>query len=339
MKDEKYFRIIDANLNRANEALRCIEEYVRFILNDNNLTEKLKNIRHNINLFYKNDYNLLIKARDTQNDVGVDIVNITKQTNTQNPLIANLKRLQEALRVLTEYGTLDEKYRYQMYTIEKELMEKLEKKTDIKKALLKDKNIYLITNSDNLDEDEFLDIVSSALQNGVKIIQYREKTKSALEIIRIGKKLRQLTSMYDALLIVNDRIDIAQLIDADGVHLGQDDIDILDARKILGDDKIIGISTHKPDDAIVALKNKADYIGVGPVFKTPTKPNTNPVGLDYVKWVKENINLPFYAIGSIDNDNVNLVVEAGAKRIAVIRAIMQSNDIKTTVDNFKKALK
>ena len=174
-----------------------------------------------------------------------------------------------------------------------------------------------------------MDKIAQILKCGVKIIQYREKNKPAKEIIKTGMKIRQLCSIYGALFIVNDRIDIAKILDADGVHLGQDDIPINEARKILGNDKIIGISTHKPDDALEAQKAGADYIGVGPVFKTPTKPNATPVGLKYVKWVSENINIPFYAIGSIDVNNVQKVISSGANKIAVIRALMnvQNPDI------------
>lgn len=335
------YRIIDANLNRACEGLRNIEEHCRFILNDKDLVQELKDIRHNITSFFEAQYENLITSRDTVNDVGVDSKNISKEKKVSNPLRANIKRVQQALRVLCDYGNLSDKYRYQMYTIEKKIEEKNNKmkQTNIKQALLKDKNLYLITCSDNFStEDEFVDKVALALKSGVRLIQYREKNKTAAEIIKTGQKLRQLCSFYNALFIVNDRIDIAQILDVDGVHLGQDDIDINLARKIIGEDKIIGISTHKPEDAILALENNADYIGVGPVFKTPTKPNTDPVGLEYVKWVSENISIPFYAIGSIDENNFTTALESGAKRIAVIRAIMNSNDVKSTVENFNKVL-
>lgn len=335
-----YFRIIDANLNRAVEGLRNIEEYTRFILNNKNLSKKLKNLRHQITQFFEKDYENLINSRNVVNDVGVDIQNITKETNNSNVLRANIKRAQQALRVLNEYGTLDDKYRYEMYEIEKEIMNliNIEKKTNIKSALLNNKNIYLITSQNDMDDSEFIDRIALILNAGVKLIQYREKNKTAKEMINIAKKLRQLCSMYDALLIINDRIDIAKIVDADGVHLGQDDIDINSARKLLGDDKIIGISTHKPDDAIIAQENNADYIGVGPVFKTPTKPTTTPVGLEYVKWVSQNIKIPFYAIGSIDETNVNEVINAGAARVAAIRALMNANDINETVSKFNEVL-
>ena len=335
-----YFRIIDANLNRATEGLRNIEEYTRFILNNKNLSKKLKNLRHQIAQFFEKDYENLINSRNVVNDVGVDIQNITKETNNSNVLRANIKRTQQALRVLNEYGTLDDKYRYEMYEIEKEIMNliNIEKKTNIKSALLNNKNIYLITSQNNMDDSEFIDRIALILNAGVKLIQYREKNKTAKEMINIAKKLRQLCSMYDALLIINDRIDIAKIVDADGVHLGQDDIDINSARKLLGEDKIIGISTHKPDDAIIAQENNADYIGVGPVFKTPTKPTTTPVGLEYVKWVSQNIKIPFYAIGSIDETNVNEVINAGATRVAAIRALMNASDINKTVSKFNEVL-
>ena len=335
-----YFRIIDANLNRATEGLRNIEEYTRFILNNKNLSKKLKNLRHQIAQFFEKDYENLINSRNVVNDVGVDIQNITKETNNSNVLRANIKRNQQALRVLNEYGTLDDKYRYEMYEIEKEIMNliNIEKKTNIKSALLNNKNIYLITSQNDMDDSEFIDRIALILNAGVKLIQYREKNKTAKEMINIAKKLRQLCSMYDALLIINDRIDIAKIVDADGVHLGQDDIDINSARKLLGEDKIIGISTHKPDDAIIAQENNADYIGVGPVFKTPTKPTTTPVGLEYVKWVSQNIKIPFYAIGSIDETNVNEVINAGATRVAAIRALMNASDINKTVSKFNEVL-
>ncbi len=336
-----YFRIIDANLNRATEGLRNVEEYTRFILNNKAISTQLKNLRHEITMFFEKDYNKLVNSRDTKNDIGINIQNITKNSNNQNVLRANIKRTQQALRVLNEYGSLDDYYRYKMYEIEKEIMDLIntEKKTNIKNALLNNKNIYLITSQNGFeDNNAFIDRIAQILNSGVKLIQYREKNKSAKEIISIASKLRQLCSMYDALLIINDRVDIAKIVDADGVHLGQDDIDINLARKIIGEDKIIGISTHKPDDAIIAQDMGADYIGVGPVFKTPTKPSTIPVGLEYVKWVSQNINIPFYAIGSIDENNIKQVIDAGATKIAAIRSLMNSNDINNTISIFNEAL-
>ena len=335
------YRIIDANLNRATEALRVLEEIARFKLGDKNLSTQLKNIRHQICTFFDDKYDFLVISRDTLNDVGVDIINPTKiekyYLNIESIFRSNFKRLEQALRVLSEYANLSDNFRYQIYTIEKNMNERI--KMDIKKYLLKDKKLYLVTNSDNFaTDDEFLDTVALAIKSGVDIVQLREKTKPAAKIIEYGKVIRQITSEYGALFIVNDRIDIAQILNADGVHLGQDDVDINSARKILGEKMIIGISTHKPQDAQEAIKNGADYIGVGPVYKTPTKPNREPAGLEYLKWAVENVSIPFYAIGSIDENTIDEVISYGTKRVALVRAIMNSKNISSTVKNLKNKL-
>jgi len=333
-------RIIDVNINRATEALRALEEIARFYLDDKKLCEKLKNMRHFICNFFDNKYIELLKSRDTENDVGVDIENKTKASRTlniENIFKSNIKRLQQSLRMLAEYGWLEDSLRYESYTIEKEMFEGI--KMNIKKYLLDKRKLYLVTNSDAFkSDDEFLDRVALALKNGVYIIQLREKNRPAKEIIELGYKIRELSSNFNALFIVNDRIDIAKIVKADGVHLGQDDISLKAAREILGDEFIIGISTHCPDDAIKAQEGGADYIGVGPVFKTPTKPGRIPVGLDYVRWAGENVSIPFFAIGSIEPDNIDDVIKAGAKRVAVVRAIMNSTTPKENIEKFLSKL-
>ncbi len=334
-------RIIDANLNRTTEALRVLEEIARFNFNDELISLELKNMRHEICTFFDDKYDELLFSRDTQNDVGTDQVNITKKSR-QNTTIttifrSNFKRLEQALRVLEEYASLDSKFRYNAYIIEKKMNERL--RMNIKKYLLKDKNLYLVTNSDNFNsDDEFLDAVALAVKSGVDIVQLREKNKPASKIIEYGRVIRQLTSEYGALFIVNDRVDLAQILIADGVHLGQDDIDIHSARKILGENMIIGISTHKPQDALEAMKNGADYIGVGPIYKTPTKPNREAAGLEYLKWAVQNVDIPFYAIGSVDLNTIDEVISFGAKRVALVRAIMNSQDIPGSVKIFKDKL-
>ncbi len=324
-------RIIDANLNRAVEASRILEEIARFYLNDGELSEQFKKIRHEICQESDSDYSLLLKARDSQNDVGAEIKNPTERKSLENIFRANIKRLQQALRALSEYscageinGSVFESLRYLSYTLEKQMWEILCMK--LNRLRLQDKKLYLVTNSDKFNsDDDFLNAVASALQGGVQIVQLREKSASASRIIELGKKIRELCSIYDALFIINDRIDIAQIVEADGVHLGQDDIEIKSAREILGTNFIIGISTHKPEQALKAQEQGADYIGVGPVFETPTKQGRKAVGLDYVKWASENINIPFFAIGGIDVLNVDEVIASGAKRVAVVRAIINSD--------------
>ncbi len=339
-------RIIDVNINRATEAARVLEEIARFELNEKDLAEKLKNLRHKISTSCEKHYALLLASRDTENDIGVDILNPTKKTSIENIFKANIKRLQQALRALAEYSVslssecknVYETARYESYTIERLMWEKLAMK--INHFKLKDKKLYLVTNSDKFENDnDFLDAIAAALQGGVQIVQLREKRRPANEIIELGKKIRILCSEFDALFVINDRIDIAQIVEADGVHLGQDDIKIDYARKILGENFIIGISTHEPKQAEDAVKNGADYIGVGPVFATPTKAGRTPVGLDYVKWASGNIKIPFYAIGGIDETNCEEVINTGACRIAVVRAIMNASNPKVAAEKIRGYLK
>ena len=337
-------RITDANLNRAAEAVRILEEIARFLLDDIELSENLKIIRHKINSVQEEEYEKYLLSRDTQNDVGVNIENSDERKNIENIFKANIKRLQQALRVLAEYFVdrpdkveLFEKLRYESYTLEKIMWDKLKQKFNQLK--LENKKLYLVTNSDNFEsEDAFLDAVASALKGGVDILQLREKTMPANEILSVGKKIKQLCLQYDTTFIVNDRIDIAALLEADGVHLGQDDLDVISAREILGENAIVGISTHAPEQALKAVQDGADYIGAGPVFATPTKQGRIPVGLEYVKWASENINIPFFAIGGINEKNVQEVISAGAKRIAVVRAIINSSSPQKSSEIFLKKL-
>lgn len=333
-------RIIDANLNRTTEALRVLEEIARFYLDDSDLSSRLKNIRHKVSSVADVDYDGFLASRDTEGDVGVSISNPTQRGDIINIFKANIKRLQQSLRTLAEYGQplgLDfgvfEKARYDSYTLEKEMYENLSSK--LNKFRLADKNLYLVTSSDNFDnDDDFLNAVASALDGGVRLIQLREKSHDAQRIVRLGKKIRELTSLYDALFILNDRVDIAQIIDADGVHLGQDDIDIKDARIMLGDKMIIGLSTHCPEDAQKAVAAGADYIGVGPIFTTPTKPGRKAVTTEYAKWVAQNIDIPWFAIGGIDLTNISEVLDAGASRVAVVRAIINAQNPSDVAKDF-----
>ena len=330
-------RIIDANLNRATEGLRVIEEIARFILSDAELSARLKTIRHELQKFFDVEYDILLDSRDTLNDVGCNIINPDKKESLDSIFKANFKRVEEAFRVLNQYASLDDSYRYRIYTIEKEMRSKL--KLDYKKIFLNDKKLYLVTNSDNFESDEiFLDKVALSIKSGVDIVQLREKNTTSKRFIYLAQRIRELTSHFGAAFIVNDRVDIAKISNADGVHLGQDDIPVSYAREILGDNAIIGVSTHCPEHAKKAITDGADYIGVGPVFKTPTKPSKDPVGLEYVKWAADNVNIPFFAIGSIDTANIKEVVQAGAKRVAVIRAIMYADDIESNCKILKSAL-
>lgn len=349
-------RIIDANLNRASEATRVLEEIARFLIEDEELSTQLKNIRHELNFQQELDYTNYLLSRDTINDVGVNIENPSKNAQThpnqqhlplQKIFKSNIKRLQQALRTLAEYSVnndeteIYEKLRYNSYTLEKIMWDKLKEKYN--QIKLAEKKLYLVTNSDKFEsEDDFLNAVASALKGGVDILQLREKNKSAKEIISLGKKIKELCSLYDATFIVNDRVDIALSIGADGVHLGQDDMDINSARELIkntrGSDFIIGISTHAPEQALKASEQGADYIGVGPLYETPTKAGREAVGLEYATWAAENISIPAFGIGGVDLENLDEVLNTGIQRIAVVRAIINSTSPENSAKEFNKKL-
>jgi thiamine-phosphate pyrophosphorylase len=191
-----------------------------------------------------------------------------------------------------------------------------------------DFRLYGITDERFHPGREMITVMEEALRGGVDIMQLRDKTSSKRLILEKAKALRELTQRYGALFIVNDHIDIAIASEADGVHLGQDDLPLEEARRILGADKIIGISTHRIEEAREAEQGGADYIGVGPVYPTKTKTDVvAPVTLSYVRQAASEIRIPFVAIGGIKLHNVDEVLEAGATRICAVSEIVGSTDV------------
>jgi len=183
---------------------------------------------------------------------------------------------------------------------------------------LSNASLYLVCDA---QPDEFL---RAALRGGVEIVQLRVKHGAAAELLRAAERYREITAAHDALLIVNDDPELALAADADGVHVGQDDMPVADAREIVGPDRLIGLSTHTP--AQIDAARGVDYIGVGPVHATPTKPGRPAVGLELVRYAASHARVPFFAIGGIDPGNVDAVRAAGASRIAVVRALTQAGD-------------
>lgn len=192
--------------------------------------------------------------------------------------------------------------------------------------------VYAITDSKSGKNKKFLEYCEDLLKGGAKIIQYREKKRDLKLLLEEAKALRELTLKYNATFIVNDYLDIALLSEADGIHIGQDDLPIKDVRKILGENKIIGISTHNPQEAQQAIIDGADYIGVGPIFYTKTKEDVcDPVTLEYLDFVNKNINLPYVAIGGIKENNIDKVLALGAKSICLVSELVGAdNTLKTT---------
>lgn len=168
------------------------------------------------------------------------------------------------------------------------------------------------------------ELLRPALQAGVDVVQLREKHGDEREIVRAGRTFRRLCDAYDALFIVNDRPELAIACAADGVHVGQDDPDPAEVRRLVGQDFLIGLSTHSPTQVDAA--HAVDYISVGPVYATPTKPDYDEVGIELVRYAADHAPVPFFAIGGIDAGNAGEVVAAGAERVAVVRAIRDAED-------------
>ncbi|WP_270179272.1 thiamine phosphate synthase [Alkalihalobacillus sp. CinArs1] len=200
---------------------------------------------------------------------------------------------------------------------------------------MKDFNLYVITGEEFHPDRSLYDVMEEAMLGGAEIIQLRDKHSSKKVILEKARILRELTSKHNVTFIVNDHIDVALAVDADGVHLGQDDLPISVARQIIGTDKIIGISTHKIEEARLAEKEGADYIGAGPVYKTNSKSDVvDPVTTAYIKAVASEITIPFVAIGGIKLHNVEEVLSAGASRICVISEVVGSSNVQGTSEAF-----
>ncbi|MBM3246691.1 MAG: thiamine phosphate synthase [Candidatus Omnitrophica bacterium] len=208
----------------------------------------------------------------------------------------------------------------------------------LKKRLLAKSRLYIIIDKNVCGLRPLLDIAGKIKGKGADIIQLRDKGPQKAVILQEAAALRKLFLKAKTLLIINDYLDIAKAVDADGVHLGQTDLSVKTARAILGKDKIIGISCHNLKQAVAAQKAGADYISIGPVFRTPTKPELRSIGLDKIKAIKNKIRAPFFAIGGINKENMSRVLSAGAKRIAVCGAVCKSKNIPAAIKDLREAL-
>ncbi|WP_269625362.1 thiamine phosphate synthase [Prochlorococcus marinus] len=337
--DNRIAQLIDANLDRAREGLRVMEDWCRFGLKRSDFSIQIKDWRQQLGV---NHHNIYRKARLTSNDPAMGVSHpFQKVRSTPEALfIANSSRVQEALRVIEEFTRITDpklceiatKIRYKAYEIEIKVLNATEGIN--RKKTLKGCSIYLITtNRKNLES-----IVLQALKAGVKIVQYREKFLHDDEKISQAKCLASLCKKFNSLFIVNDRIDIALAVDADGVHLGQEDIPTKIARELLGNEKIIGRSTHCLKDIKNAEEEGCDYIGIGPIFPSETKKKLNPIGIDsLIKGLSETL-LPAFAIGGINSSNINKLNQINNLRIAVSDVIINSNDPYSKTGELLKSL-
>ena len=202
---------------------------------------------------------------------------------------------------------------------------------------MKNCKLYAILDKDVLKNRDILEVAKDVFRGGADIVQLRDKISSDSELLKCARALKDMAKRYRCMFIINDRVDIARIVDANGVHLGQNDMPIKDARKIVGK-KIIGISTHSLKEARTAESSGADYIGIGPVFKSKTRRKLLPVGLSILKSVNKNIDIPIFAIGGISLNNINEVKKRGVNRVAVISSVNRAKNVYSSVKKLKEAL-
>ncbi len=327
-------RIMDASANRASEAIRVIEDYVRFVLDDPFLSGLCKNLRHSLaEALAGISSHDRIAARETQQDVGTELSTQREyaRTDMADVLAANFNRLREALRSLEEYAKTFsgemaariEPLRYQSYSLQRAVCI-----TTRSSERLADVRLYVLVDGRESPE-AFALWIERLINAGVHAIQLRDKNLADRELLQRARILRQTIERVVAekdienrpLFIMNDRPDLAVLARADGVHVGQDELSVKDARTILGPDPLIGVSTHSIKQVHQAILDGADYIGVGPTFPSTTKAFTDFPGIPFAVEATATTKLPAFAIGGVNLENVDQLIEKNVTRIAVSGAI------------------
>ena len=328
-EDLRTYQIIDANLDRAREGLRVLEDWARFGIGKEDFVIKIKNFRQ---ILGKNHLETYKNSRNHIEDQckGLTHIEQAQRKSHEKIISSNAARVQEALRVVEEFARghnqklskIASNIRYEIYTLEIQL---LNFNTRYKAQEIIRKNaLYSITNQ----RKNLFNVIEKILVGGVKIIQYRFKEGNDKDHLKEAIEINSLCKKYNSLFIVNDRIDIALASNADGIHLGQDDLDIKTARKLLGDSKIIGISANNSTEIYNALRNGCDYIGIGPVFRTSTKKDKEPLGVEKIKALTKDIKIPWFAIGGINKKNISYLKNHGITKVALVSALMNSEDPK-----------
>ncbi|MBI3464719.1 MAG: thiamine phosphate synthase [Planctomycetes bacterium] len=319
-------RAFDAAANRAREGLRVVEDFVRFVLDDGHLTNQLKQLRHELTTVVSLvPADALYAARETQADVGAGLSSPgeTSRTDASSVLAANFKLLQESLRSLEEFAKvlapgadgLLKQLRYRSYTLERAVQI-----TATSLARLSTARLYVLIDG-GATLEQFTTMAESLIRAGVHILQLRDKRLDDRSLIERGRRLHELTRGTQTLFIMNDRPDLATLTQADGVHVGQEELSVKDARTIVGPAALVGVSTHSLDQARRAVLDGANYIGVGPTFPSETKHFDRFTGAELLQEVAREIRLPAFAIGGIHRENLPLVLSSGITRVAVSGAI------------------
>lgn len=339
----RVFRILDANKNRAVEGLRAVEEFFRFVVSNEMITQKLKDFRHSLCSACSDHADSWLMQRDSDEDIGGKIQGVGEYSRStfDSIIAANLSRAGESLRVLEEYaktfepalGAAIEKLRYKFYDLEKEIKQfvAVQKKLD-------GRSLYVLTSACK-SAAEFETRITELCECNVGVIQLREKNISDGELLERAKIASGICKSSQTLFIVNDRPDIAVLSSADGVHVGQEELPIKDVRLMVPTSMLIGVSTHSIEQARTAVENGADYIGVGPTFPSKTKCFSEFKGTELLDQVAKEISIPAYAIGGINLENVQKTIDTGFRRIAVSNAIHSAESPSEVIAAFTRVLK
>lgn len=337
--DESAVRILDANLNRSREALRVIEDHARFALDDREAACATKHLRHDLRrIIGAVGADALLAARDIVSDVGRDVKTKSELTrrSSDDVVRAAFGRLSESMRVLGEYGKLisaevaeiAESIRYRAYELEQRVV----LRGDLRRRF-KEVRLYVIV-TEALCRGDWLKTADAAIRGGARCIQLREKDLPDAELLVRAKRLRELTRRREALLIMNDRPDIARLSGADGVHIGQSDLSVAEARRIAGGRVLVGKSTHTLEQFKSALDEKPDYLAVGPMFQSSTKPQDHIAGPETLAAARELTETPIVAIGGITPDNAGEILAAGANMVAVCSAVIGAMNAESAARSF-----
>lgn len=343
MSNTDVLRIIDANLNRSREALRVVEEYARFVLDSSVLAGELKTMRHDLraaaDMLPAVD---LLASRDTAGDVGTRISTAAEMARADLAEVvrAAMKRLAESLRALEEYSKLVcpaaaaafESLRYRCYRMEKTLGGLLQGSSKLANMRL----YVLVTQS--LCRVDVLETVEAVCAGGADVIQMREKEMAAGRQVELGRQMAEICRRHNVLLVVNDRADVARAIGADGVHVGQDDLSVRACRQVLGPRSLVGVSCQTPQMALAAVEAGADYIGVGPVYASPTKPRGYTIEPAGVAAVRGAVKLPTVAIAGITIENVEALLETCGTAVAVCSDIIAADDPQARTAAMKAAI-
>lgn len=336
------YRVLDANFNRAVEGLRSVEEYFRFILENGAMTAEIKDLRHAIASVCRPWIDVWTDQRDSTADVGSTIAASDEyhRSGLNDVVGANLARVNQALRALEEYSKVVcpelapplEATRYRFYDLEKRV-----KRFLLADHALLDRQIYVLTSGCDSQAD-FEARIDQLCRAGADLIQLREKDLDDGELLQRAKAAARICRDQGTLFIVNDRPDVAMMAAADGVHVGQEEFPVSDLRRILPHQMLVGVSTHSLEQALQAERDGADYIGVGPTFPSGTKCFDAFTGPELLEAVAPRITIPAFAIGGIQLDNLEQVVQAGFTRIAVSGAVHHSEQPAETIRQLRSIL-